>query len=63
MTSLSQELQYMDCCQHGRPLFLMISNGLEDGRHLDNVGVILLFEYTLMFNLPLNFTKFNVRDT
>lgn len=63
MTSLSQELQYMDCSQHGRPLVLMLSNGLEDRRHLDNVSVILLSEYTLIFNLLVNLNQFNVRYT
>jgi len=63
MTSLSQEMQYVDCCQHGRTLVLMISNGLEDRRHLDNVGVILLSEYTSIFSLPLNVTKCNIRNT
>jgi len=63
MTSVSQELHYMDCSQHSRSLFLMVSNGLEDRRHLEYVGAILLSEYELIFNLIVNVNKFNVRNT
>lgn len=63
MTSLSQELQYMDCCQHNRPLFLMVSSGLEDRRHLDYVSVIPLSEYTLICNLLVNVINFDVCNT
>jgi hypothetical protein len=63
MTSLSEEVQYMDCSQHSRPLFLMLSNSLEDRRYLDNVGVILVTEYRLVFNLLVNVSMFGVRNT
>jgi hypothetical protein len=59
MTSLSKEVQYMDCSQHNRPLFLMISNGLEDRQYLDNVGLVPVSNYTVIFNLLVNTTKFS----
>jgi hypothetical protein len=62
MTSLSQAAQYMDCCQHSRQLFLMISSDLEDRRYLDNVGAFILSEYTLIFNLLVNISKFNISN-
>jgi hypothetical protein len=63
MTALSEEVQYMDCSQHLRPLFLMVSNGLEDRRYLDNVSVIFVTEYRLIFNLLVNVSNFGVRIT
>jgi hypothetical protein len=63
MTSLSEEVQYMDCSQHSRPLFLMVSNGLEDQRYVDNVSVILVTEYRLIFDLLVNASNFGVRNT
>jgi hypothetical protein len=62
-SSLSQNVQYMDFCQNSRPLFLMVSNDLEDRRYFDNVGVILLYKYTLIFNLLFIDIKFNVLKT
>jgi hypothetical protein len=49
MTSLSTEVQYMDCCQYNRPLVVVISSGVEDREYFDIVGLILYLN-TLIYN-------------
>jgi hypothetical protein len=55
MTSLSNEAQYMNCCQHNRPLYVMMSYGLEERHTLYKVGLFYLSHYSvIMFSDVIN---------
>lgn len=51
MTSLSEEAQFMDSCQRHRPLYVIVSSGLQDRQCLNKVGLIYLLTVNMLQGL------------
>lgn len=53
MTSLSGEARFMDSCQHHRPLYVIVSGGLQDRQCLNKVGLIYLLTVNMLQKLHI----------